>query len=242
MSAERKSTERKTDGSQTLERGLLVLRMLAEAPEGLGASEVATRLGVHRSVAYRLLMALTRQNFASRDPEGRYRIGLEFFTLAERVRPRLLDVADPVLRELTAELDATACLVVAENGSAVAIAVIEPPGPGPRFSYGIGNRDPLERGAAGIALLAAGSPEDDEPERVTTTRRTGHIVTHEEVVAGSIGIAAPIRPPRGGQAAAVNVITHRRDIADRAIPFVVAAAQRITEVLNGPGTGGSRGS
>ena len=228
------SAERKADGSQTLERGLHVLRMLAEEPDGLGASEVAARLGVHRSIAYRLLMALTRQNFAARNEDGRYRVGMEFFTLAERIRPRLLDVADPVLRELTAELDATACLVVAENGSAVAIAVIEPPGPGPRFSYGIGNRDPLERGAAGIALLAAGEPGDEEPERVRTTRETGHVVTHEEVVPGSIGIAAPIHPPRGGQAAAINVITHRRDIAERAIPFVVGAARRITDALRGP--------
>ncbi|QUH02644.1 IclR family transcriptional regulator [Saccharopolyspora erythraea] len=230
------SAERKPDGSQTLERGLRVLRMLAESPGGLGASEVAARLDVHRSVAYRLLMALTRQNFVSRDEEGRYRVGLDFFTLAERVRPRLLDVATPVLRELTAELNATACLVVPENGSAVAVAVIEPPGSGPRFSYGIGNRDPLERGAAGIALLAAGSPRDGEQERVATTRRDGHVVTHEEVVPGSTGIAAPIHPAPGGSPAAINIITHRRDLADRAIPVVVSAARRISEALGGEPT------
>lgn len=224
--------ERKPDGSQTLERGMLVLRMLAEAPRGLTAGEVATRVGVHRSIAYRLLTALTRQEFVTKDQHNRYSVGLAFFTLAERVRPRLLDVARPVLREVTAEVDATACLVVAEQDVAVAIAVVEPPGSGARFSYGIGNRDPIDRGAAGIALLAAGSPRDDEPRRVRETRQAGHIMTHEEVVPGSYGIAAPIHTPAGDRAAAVNIITHRRDIADRAAPLVVAAAERITRALN----------
>ncbi|RCW45914.1 IclR family transcriptional regulator [Halopolyspora algeriensis] len=225
---------RKADGSQTLERGLLVLRMLAENPEGLTAGEIATRLGLHRSIAYRLLTALTRQDFATRDGENRYHAGLAFFTLAEQVRPRLLDIAQPVLHEVTAELDATACLVVAENDFAVAIAVVEPPGSGPRFSYGIGNRDPLDRGAAGIALLAAGPPQEGEPERVGDTRRTGHIVTHNEVVSGTYGIAAPIRTPPGERTAAVNIITHRQDIADRAIPLVTRATERITRSLQGP--------
>ena len=226
--------ERKADGSQTLERGLIVLRLLAEAPQGLGASEVAVRLGVHRSMAYRLLMTLTRQNFAARDSAGRYTVGLSFFTLAERVRPPLLDIAQPVLRELAAELGATACLVVPENDHAVAIAVIEPPGSGPRFSYRVGNRDPLDRGAAGIAMLAAGPPLDGEPRRVDAARRAGHAVTHEEVMPGSFGVAAPIRIPGGGHPAAVNVITHRQDLADRAVPLVMAAAERITRLLGNP--------
>lgn len=229
------TTERKPDGSQTLERGLLVLRMLAEAPNGLGASDIAAKLGVHRSIAYRLLTALVRQEFVARTPSGKYRVGLSLFTLVERIRPRLLDVAQPILHELTATLDATACLVVAENDCAVAIAVIEPPGSGPRFSYRIGNRDPLEHGAAGIALLAASAPQDDEPERVATTRTAGYIITHEEVVPSSYGVAAPILAPHDQQPAAVNIITHRKDIADRAIPLVITATERITRTLSTPG-------
>lgn len=226
---------RKADGSQTLERGLRVLRMLAEAPDGLGASEVAAELGVHRSIAYRLLTSLVRQHFVSREEtSGRYRIGVSFFTLAQQARPPLIDVAQPVLRELTHELGATACLVVPEGEYAVAVAVIEPPGPGPRFSYGVGNRDPLDRGAAGLALLAADAPREGEPPRVVRARERGHVVTHEEVVAGTYGTAAPIRPPEGWRPAAVNIITHRQDIADRAIPLVVAATQRISRLLHAP--------
>lgn len=232
MAEQPRTEQRRADGSQTLERGLSVLRMLAEAPSGLTAGEVATRIGVHRSMAHRLLTSLTRKDFAARDAEGRYRVGLAFFTLAEWARPRLLDIAQPVLRELTAELDATACLVLAENDCAVAVAVVEPPGSGARFSYGIGNRDPLDRGAAGIALLAAEEARDGEPERVAETRRRGHVTTHDEVVLGTYGVAAPVR---GGQrSAAVNVITHRPDIAERAAAVVVRATERITRALQEP--------
>lgn len=224
---------RRADGAQTLERGLGVLRMLAEAPHGLTAAQVAAALGVHRSIAYRLLTALVRSHFATHDPAGRYRLGVAFFTLAERARPPLLDLAHPVLRELTVELGATACLVVPDGEHAVAVAVVEPPGSGARFSYGVGNRDPLDRGAAGLALLSADPPAPGEPERVAEVRARGWVITHEEVVPGTIGVAAPIRVPAGERRAAVNVITHRQDVADRAVALVVAATHRIAELLAG---------
>jgi len=236
MPEQQAAEQRRADGSQTLERGLVALRLLAEAPQGLGASEIADRLGIHRSMAYRLLTTLTRQDFAARDSTGRYRIGLSFFTLAEQVRPPLLDIAQPVLRELAGRLGATACLVVPENEHAVAVAVIEPPGSGPRFSYRVGNRDPLDRGAAGIAMLAAGPALAGEPERVGAARLAGYAVTHEEIVPGTFGIAAPIRTPGNIQSAAVNVITHSRELSERAVPLVVAAAERITRLLADPST------
>lgn len=234
-------TSRKADGAQTLERGMRVLRMLAESPSGLSASEIAGRLGVHRSIAYRLLTALTRQHFAARDPAGGYRIGVSFFTLAQQVRPPLLDVAQPVLRELTHRLGATACLVVPEDDCAVAVAVVEPPGPGPRFSYGVGSRDPLQRGAAGIALMAGGAAvatplEEALRARVEEASVAGHVSSHDEVVAGTFAVAAPIRVPEGDQPAAVNVITHRQELADGAVPHLLDAVHRIGELLRVPGS------
>ncbi|WP_030999954.1 IclR family transcriptional regulator [Streptomyces sp. NRRL F-5630] len=232
---------RRADGAQTLERGLGVLRMLAEAPHGLRASEVAAALGVHRSIAYRLLTALTRSHFAARDAAGRYRVGVAFYTLAQRARPPLVDLAMPVLRDLAVELGATACLVVPDGAHAVAVAVVEPPGPGPRFSYGVGNRDPLDRGSAGLALLSAGEPLPGEPLRVAEVRARGWAITHEEVTPGTIGVAAPVRVPEPADPAAINVITHRRSVAERAVPLVVAAARRMEEVLAGEDGDGTVG-
>ena len=44
--------------SQTLSRGIRILEILADAREPLSIDEIARRLDVHRSVAYRLLRTL----------------------------------------------------------------------------------------------------------------------------------------------------------------------------------------
>lgn len=219
------------DGSQTLERGLTALRVIAEAPQGLTASEVAARLGVHRSIAYRLLTALVRQEFAAKDAANRYRIGVAFFTLARQARPALLDAAQPVLRELAAELGATACLVVPEGAHAVAVAVVEPPGSGARLSYRVGNRDPLDRGAGGLALLAAQPPSEEEPARVAEVRARGYATTREELIPGTYGVAAPLTRRADETPAAVTVLTHRQEVADSAVPAVLAAARQLSGAL-----------
>src|SRR3954464_6088367 len=45
----------KNAGSQTLDRGLRALEMVAAAPAGMTMQEVADRLEVHRTIAHRLL-------------------------------------------------------------------------------------------------------------------------------------------------------------------------------------------
>lgn len=231
-----------TDGSQTLERGLTALRLIAGRPEGLTAGEVASELGVHRSIAYRLLAALVRQGFAHRDGAGRHRPGVAFYTLAELARPPLLEAARPVLHDLAAQLGVTACLVVAEAGQAVAVAVVEPPGAGPRLSYRVGSRDPLERGAGGLALLAARPAAEGEPDRVAEVRSRGYAATGEELIPGVFGVAAPVGRGVGEEPAAVTVLTHRKELADGAVPAVLEAAARLAGTLTSPSAPGAGGA
>jgi DNA-binding IclR family transcriptional regulator len=212
------------DGSQTLERGLTALRLIAGRPEGLTAGEVAVGLGVHRSIAYRLLAALVRQGFARKDGTGRHRLGAAFFTLAELARPPLLDAARPVLGDLAAELG----------------GVVEPPGDGPRLSYRLGSRDPLERGAGGLALLAAMPAAEGEPDRVAEVRARGYARTGEELIPGVHGVAAPVGRAIGEEPAAVTVLAHRPDLAERAVPAVLAAASRLGRTL-GPSPASAEG-
>ena len=49
-----------TAGAQTLARGLSALEMVATAENGMTVQEAAERLGVHRTIASRLLGALAR--------------------------------------------------------------------------------------------------------------------------------------------------------------------------------------
>jgi DNA-binding IclR family transcriptional regulator len=219
------SMEPATDGSQTLDRGLAVLRELGRHPEGLTTSQVAASCGLHRSITHRLLVSLHRSDFASRDPDGRYTVGPAVHDLVESARPRLRDVAEPVLHRLARLVDATASLVEVVGDAAVTTVVAEPPSDGPRFSYRLGNRDPLDRGAGGLAALASGPPVKGEPERVAAIRAAGHVTTHGELNPGAHGAAAPL--PGWGRLAAVTVITSDRKSAQRAVRAVIDAASEI---------------
>ena len=44
--------------SQTLDRGLRVLEVVAESPDGLTVTELAAALGIGRTVVYRLVVTL----------------------------------------------------------------------------------------------------------------------------------------------------------------------------------------
>jgi DNA-binding IclR family transcriptional regulator len=213
--------EQTADGSQTLERGLAVLVELGRHPDGLTTSQVAAACRLHRSIANRLLVSLHRTGFAARDGAGRYVVGPTATDLADRARPRLRDVAEPVLRRLAREVDATASLVEVVGDAAISTVVAEPPTDGPRFSYRLGNRDPLDRGAGGLAALASGPPRGGEPARVAAVRAAGHITTYAELNPGAYGIAAPL--PGWDVLASVNIVTaHERLTTDAIAPLLAA--------------------
>jgi DNA-binding IclR family transcriptional regulator len=218
-------SEPASEGSQTLERGLSVLLELGRHPQGLTTSEVASSCGLHRSITHRLLVSLHRTAFASRDADGRYTVGPAVHDLVKNARPQLREVAEPVLRRLARLVDASASLVEVIEDHAVTTLVAEPPSDGPRFSYRLGNRDPLDRGAGGLAALASGPPVPEEPDRVAGIRATGHVTTHGELSPGAHGAAAPL--PGWGRLAAVVVITSDRQSAETAVPALVSAAREI---------------
>ena len=65
----------KNAGSQTLDRGIRALVMVAAAPGGMTIQEVADRLAVHRTIAHRLLGTLADHHLIARGPDNRFRAG-----------------------------------------------------------------------------------------------------------------------------------------------------------------------
>jgi DNA-binding IclR family transcriptional regulator len=141
--------------SQTLDRGLRLLAVLAESDSGRTVTELAADLGVARPVVYRLLATLEEHHLAHRAADGRARLGLGVLALAGRVQPLLRDAAAPVLRRLADDVGATAHLTVVDGSEALAVAVVEPMWTQLHVAYRVGSRHPLDRGAAGRAVLAA---------------------------------------------------------------------------------------
>ncbi len=145
--------------SQTLDRGLRVLRTLAATPNGLSITALAAEIGVNRTVVYRLVATLEQHGLARRDAGGRLHVGLGVLALARGLQPVLRELAAPVLRSLAEQLGSTAHLTVADGGEALAIAVVEPSWTDYHVAYRVGARHPLEQGAAGKAILLGRSEQ-----------------------------------------------------------------------------------
>lgn len=177
--------------SLTLERGLRVLRVLAEHPEGMTVSALADALGTHRAGIYRLLGPHLSQRLVRRD-DDRYFLGAGLVELASRVRPRLQEVTGPLLQSLADDLEATAALTVRDGeDAAVVLAVRSPRHADMHISYRPGLRHPVSVAASGIAILAGGPPRPSERPEVTEARRRGWARSTGELLPGATGVAAP---------------------------------------------------
>lgn len=221
--------------SQTLDRGLRVLKLLADTDHGLTVTELANKLGVNRTVVYRLLATLEQHALVRRDIGGRARVGLGVLRLAHRVHPLLREAALPALRGLAEDIGATAHLTLVDGNEALAVAVVEPSWTDYHVAYRTGFRHPLDRGAAGRAILAGraalagdGNPLPNGDARCTTA--PGFVLTHGELERGASGAAAPLLGVSGVEGS-VGVVMLAESVPERVGPRVVEAATEVSDAL-----------
>ncbi len=169
-----------------------MLELIATADAAVSVDEAAITLGLHRSIVYRLLRTLEARRLLERNPEGSYLPGPFLAVLSRSVRPTLRAAAAPVLAKLAEELQMTAFLVVADGDEAVTIDSVEPRSLTAHVSYRPGTRHAIDRGAPGLALLAAAPPRKGERSEVTQARRRGWATSESEVIPGMASLAAPI--------------------------------------------------
>ena len=139
---------------QTLDRGLRLLHLVAETPGGLTMTEAAGAPGRRPRGGLPAGRAPCPSTAWSGATAGRLRLGAGVLQLARRAQPLVADAALPALRRLAEAVGATAHLTVADGGEALALAVVEPSWTQFHVAYRTGSRHPLDRGAAGQAILA----------------------------------------------------------------------------------------
>lgn len=192
--------------SQTLDRGLRVLELLAEQERPLSSGQIAAGLGVHRSIAYRIVRTLENHRLLQRRSDGCWELGVGLAVLARGVSPTLHAAATPELADLANDLGMTAFLAVADRDECVTVLTVEPRHSQVHVAYRPGRRHPLDRGGPGVALLAGGPPLPGERTEVAAARRAGYTLTSGEVVPGLSSVAAPVVPAGGGVVASVAVL------------------------------------
>lgn len=207
--------------SQTLSRGIRVLEVLAEADRPLSIAELATALGVHRSIVYRILRTLEDHGLVVRNAAGAAALGPRMASLARSVSRDLQSAALPELGAVANELGMTAFLAVLDRHEVVTLVSIEPSHAHAAVAQRPGTRHPVTTGAPGIAIqsvlseaqwreLPDGHPRDEAVE----TRTRGFATSHDEVIPGLASVAVPLAVHGQPLAAlAVVYVANGRDVA-----------------------------
>jgi IclR family transcriptional regulator, acetate operon repressor len=209
-------------GTQTLRRGIAVLKAFDEADPAHTLSGVAARVGLNKSTAHRLLGALEAEGLVVHDGEL-YRLGPEAVVLGARAaRSRdLLSVAKAELAALARESGETVTLETLVGDDVLILDEVHG-----RHLIGtmpaVGTRWPAHATATGKVLLActgarrAGARLSKHTRAtITTTRRLqdeltrvaqqGFATNLEELETGFVAVAAPIRDQDDTVVGAVSV-------------------------------------
>lgn len=232
-----------------LERGLLILEHLAKSRRGATLSQLTQKLQLPRSTCHALLLTFRRCGYVQPDEEtGRYRLGFRLYALANMALSGISvrDHAAPVLYRLMQETGLTVHLAILEEGEAILIDRIEPPGV-PKVATWVGRRMGLHCTAIGKALIAhLPAQELDELIRkqgllrhnentiasmkqlrlaCDKVQHLGYAVDDEEEEIGVRCIGAPVFNDKGEVVAAISASGSVAEVEDiSAIASLVKAA------------------
>lgn len=226
--------------SQTLSRGIRVLEILADANQPLSIDEITVQLGVHRSIAYRLVRTLEAHGLIERDAAGRIQLGARLAALAAGVAHDLQAEALPELTAAANELGMTCFLAVLDHDECVTLASIEPRHAVAAVAQRPGTRHPITVGAPGKAILSQLSPESWPADmnaalvseiREVTVRAWAE--SQNEVISSVHSVAVPLSL-RGRAPAAIAVVYLPSGAEAAAIAKRLArSATTIREALGG---------
>lgn len=154
-----KTEARKSTGGSSIhavERAIAILRTFSPEAPSLGVSDLARRVGLHKSTVHRLLATLERQGFVVQDAAGgQYRLGLQLLELGTLVLAgiELRKVARRHLEEVHHACGETVHLAILDEGEVVYIDKLDGTR-GVRMYSSIGRRSPAHCTGLGKALLA----------------------------------------------------------------------------------------
>ncbi len=243
---------------QALDRTFDLLELLARFPEGLALTDIADRIGLHKSTVHRLLGSLKDRGYIDQDEESsRYRLGLGFISLAGPYLNQLdlKTVAESEMRRLSDNLGVTVYLAILRDEEVVYLDKVERYDGFRRFDI-IGRHVPVHCTSLGKSLLM----DLDEsalrkllgrrdlvrmtPNTLTTIdgimnniaecRAQGWSSDLEEHEAGVNCVGAPIRDHHGRIVAAISAVwrsIRTEDEISEAGRAIAAGSEEISRLL-----------
>ena len=212
---------------------MAALQLVATSPTGLTVQQVADDIGVHRTIAYRLLTTLAQFRIVAKGEDGRYRSAAALAVLGASFDNNVRQLSVPTLRGLADELGTTVSLLVAEGDQQVAIAVIVPTQR--LLSTVVSRGQPISAGARARPGSRCSPACRRARENVTSfrqARQQGWVITHGEVEPNTYGLAVPVRRRPPSPPTCINLISHREDVVLGGRDAVIKAANELSAILS----------
>lgn len=248
-------------GLSVLLNGISVLQVFSLDEPLLGVTEIAAKVGLHKSTVSRILATLERVQLVERDSDSRrFRLGLGVIALAG---PLLADldvrrVAYPVLQTLSERTGETSALMVWNGTEAVCVEQV-PSHHQVKHTTPLGTRYRTMNDSSVRVFLAHSDPAraltvlragditgaqylDDAGieayfARLSTARERGYTANYGETSLDEVGIASAVFDHRGDIIAAVLVSAPRFRVSEQQVPLLGEAvrdcADRVSERLGG---------
>lgn len=175
----------------------------------LSLQEIAERIRMPKTTAFRLVATLERAGFLIRLDNQRYCLSMKLARLGGLVRSTLSirDIARPVMLQVNEQVSETVTLNVVVGNERVVLDVVDTPAPLMSMARP-GEHQPLLLGASGRTLMAYMKPADLErvlkanapadfdraafDRELARFRRQGYAITRAQRVPGLTAIAVPI--------------------------------------------------
>lgn len=178
------------EGVIAVRRAMSVLAAFGVDDTHLSLAELSRRTGCHRSTVLRLARTLAMDDYLAQRDDGTWRLGRAAGWLGACYQAtfNVVEVVQPVLRELSAATGESATFYVREGKQRICMARVEGPR-SIRHHVRVGAALPLDQGSPGRVLLAfAGEPG----ETYEAVRRAGYMISLGERDAEVSSISAPV--------------------------------------------------
>lgn len=245
----------------SLERGLDLIEILADASREMSLSELSKTAGFTPSTSHRILNALKTRGYVKQSQDNlTYRLTHKIFELANKIGfdNHLREMALPIIRNLAQESRDTAFLIVRDGDEAFCLERIDG-NPNIRIAtLQKGGRMPLHMGGGPRALLAFEDTSELEhiiqrkgleartaktitnpivlKEDLRQVREQGYAISMQDVDDGVAALGCPVLDNEGRVVAALSIAglasAYIGDALQAKINLVKSSAQEMSILLN----------
>lgn len=215
-------------GTSVIVNAIAVLRCFSAQEPLLGVTEIAQRVGMHKSSVSRILATLEQEELVERDPDSRrFKLGLGLIAVAGPLLAELEErrAAYPLLRRLTEQTGETSALMVWNGRESMCVEQIASPQQvkhtaplGTRYHDALSasvqvflSQEPEERVRALLLDGTISHPGLDDAGlqayllRLAGVAPLGYATNYGESSLDEVGVAAPVYDHRGDPVAAVLI-------------------------------------